>query len=316
MQTIGAPPPRAERPPQDAGPAAPDRPSSPPRATRPPLSLRRAPAREPLDRWAPLGSLVAHGLVIALVALFYSELMPPLVQTADRGTDERVEYLDISQFPATGAPGAPAAAATGAASVAGAPEDAPSARREAGEALGRFPTTAPSGIPDPSPGTGAATPTAAGTPGAAGRAGEALRPGYRDDRLYVDPGALRVEAEKSQHQKYMEHLTARIDAINDSVYGESERARKATDWTKTDKEGRRWGLSPEGIHLGGVTVPRALLPIPLATGDNATLDEARQARRAREEIQRQEDDRARRQAQEEAARRTRARKEAEKKSGG
>src|SRR5690606_22003545 len=59
--------------------------------------------------------------------------------------------------------------------------------------------------------------------------------------------------------------------LNDSLAAESEAARRATDWTFTDKDGRKWGFSPGKVHLGGVTLP---LPINLS----APPDKAREAR--------------------------------------
>jgi hypothetical protein len=50
-------------------------------------------------------------------------------------------------------------------------------------------------------------------------------------------------------------LYAQFDAYNDSTRAAAEAAAKATDWTATDASGGRWGISPEGIHLGKVTLP-------------------------------------------------------------
>lgn len=138
--------------------------------------------------------------------------------------------------------------------------------------------------------------------------GESLRPGYRDGRLYVDPRELRVEQAPARHAEYMAHLQARIDALNDSTYGGGPN----TDWTRTDSEGRRWGVSPEGVHLGGITVPRWLLPIPGPTGTNQDMEEDRERARQRGEIIRQEEERAR----EEARERSRKAAEERRKRGG
>src|SRR5690606_15748281 len=122
------------------------------------------------------------------------------------------------------------------------------------------------------------------------------RPGFRDPRLYVDPAveALKRTDTRSNHERYMEHLTARIQASNDSA-GVASRA-PDTDWTVRDGSGRRWGLSEEGLHLGPLTTPPQLVPRPGATGDNASIEAEREERRQREEIERQEADRAVREA--------------------
>jgi hypothetical protein len=117
---------------------------------------------------------------------------------------------------------------------------------------------------------------------------EALRPGYRDPRLYVSPAPLTID-ERTEHERYMDHLQARIDAVNDSLAIASNRERRTSDWTVTDGSGNRWGLSPEGLHIGGVTVPRAFLPLPAATGDNQSLEAERERQRQRDEIRRQQE---------------------------
>ena len=135
--------------------------------------------------------------------------------------------------------------------------------------------------------------------------GERLRPGFSDPRLYVGPEGL-PRAEKSNHQKYMDHLDARIQASNDSMYAATPRP--DTDWTFKDRSGKKWGLSEKGLHLGGVTVPKELIPRPRPTGTNADLEKARDEQRQRDEIRRQEEDRERRKAREESAKAARERR--------
>jgi hypothetical protein len=157
----------------------------------------------------------------------------------------------------------------------------------------------PGATPGPTaPAPGPQTP-AAGAPEGSSR--DALRPGFRDPRLYVAPQQF-PELQKTEHERYMEHLQARIDAVNDSMRVAANRERRTSDWTVTDGSGNRWGLSPDGLHLGGMTVPRELLPLPAATGDNQSLEADRERQRQRDEIQRQEDDRERRRIQQERTR--------------
>jgi hypothetical protein len=106
-------------------------------------------------------------------------------------------------------------------------------------------------------------------------------------------------AEKSNQQKYMEHLSARIQASNDSVAGTT---RKRPDWTFKDARGRQWGVNDKGVHLGPVTIPKALIPNARSSGTNKEVEAAREVAKQREEIDRQETDRARRAAQAEAIR--------------
>lgn len=50
-------------------------------------------------------------------------------------------------------------------------------------------------------------------------------------------------------------LRGRVDALSDSLLAEEERLRSVTDWTFTDEDGNRWGISPGRIHLGDTSVP-------------------------------------------------------------
>lgn len=142
--------------------------------------------------------------------------------------------------------------------------------------------------------------------GAGGSVSDHVRPGFSDPRLYADPQLARLrEPAVSDAERYRQHFEARVRALNDSIYGQSG---PNTDWTVKDGDGNRWGISEEGVHLGPVTVPRALVPVPPPSGTNADLEAAREQQRQREEIQRQEADRERRQARDEANARARERR--------
>ena len=52
----------------------------------------------------------------------------------------------------------------------------------------------------------------------------------------------------------------------------AEASRRATDWTYTDDQGRRWGVSPGQIHLGGITIP-----VPFGFSAPPSADGARRA---------------------------------------
>jgi len=137
--------------------------------------------------------------------------------------------------------------------------------------------------------------------------GDALRPGTRDPRLYVRPNPLPNLDTRTDYERYMDRIEARIDALNDSMGIAAARNRTTSDWTFTDADGNRWGLSPDGLHLGGVTIPRELIPLPGPTGDNQSLEAARERQRQRDEIIRQEADRERRETQQERIDATRQR---------
>lgn len=84
-------------------------------------------------------------------------------------------------------------------------------------------------------------------------AAERLRPQAGDLRLWapVDPERARLTEE--QIMRLM--LLAELQAMGDSMALAEELARQALDWTYTDAEGKKWGVSPGKLHLGDLTIP-------------------------------------------------------------
>lgn len=102
-------------------------------------------------------------------------------------------------------------------------------------------------------------------------AAERLRLAPGDPRLWrpIDP---ELAAPSPEH--VLETLLAfAIRESNDSVAAAIEAARAATDWTHTDQEGKRWGVSPGKIHLGDITIPLpfGFGPPPDYSGDRAEM---------------------------------------------
>ncbi len=99
--------------------------------------------------------------------------------------------------------------------------------------------------------------------------GERLRIGEGDPRLWqpLDPELLAP----TPHELLELRLAAAIEAANDSAFAEAERLATATDWTHTDAEGKRWGISPGRIHLGDTEIPLpfGFGPPPDYNGDQA-----------------------------------------------
>jgi hypothetical protein len=285
----------------------------PVRRDRPVISLPRPRRGLSFGRGPLAVSLAVHAAAAAIIVLLLS--FGPTITPVERvARTEAVEYIDLD-WP-TGVPGDGAGIESSPASEPAAVNDLPAPRRQPDAGPLVFPGRVPTGIPAPGPsgvGEGTSGGTADGRAGGVGGASDRLRPGFRDPRLYVAPGDLPA-AEKSNQERYMEHLGARIQASNDSVAGAARTPN--TDWTVTDGSGRRWGLSEKGLHLGPVTIPSALVPKPTPTGSNQKREAAEREQQQRGEIQRQEDDRARREAREEAIRRARERAEAERRSKG
>jgi hypothetical protein len=88
-------------------------------------------------------------------------------------------------------------------------------------------------------------------------------PGSAAERLQratIDPGLLSEPSPAAAipltpEERATARVYAGIKSYNDSVADAVERAVSATDWTTTDKDGGRWGISPGQIHLGSVTLP-------------------------------------------------------------
>ncbi len=90
-------------------------------------------------------------------------------------------------------------------------------------------------------------------------AAERLRPHLADPRLWVplDPGLNELTME----QRLELELAGRITEWQDSMSAVAEAQRALTDWTTTDSQGRKWGVSEGKLHLGGLT-----LPLPFSFG--------------------------------------------------
>ncbi len=113
-------------------------------------------------------------------------------------------------------------------------------------------------------------------------AAERLRVRAVDPRLFVsDPRSQYLGAQELLQLD----LDVALSAIRDSIGAAQARADDALDWTWTDGDGGRWGVSPGKIHLGDITLP---LPSSWQMGTSPWNREA-ELRRQREnaEIDRQ-----------------------------
>ena len=218
------------------------------------------------DRRLGVGlSIALHAILLVVLITADVVRLPDLASLLEEpaGGDgaDSVVYLPIDGFPAprTSAtpapvdapPAPPAPLVRTPAPVRGIPA-APTAREPGGQAA------------EPAGGSGAGAGAGAGS-GAGGattgverfnRAVEALRPRGLDPRL--QPGS--VDALRTDHERAALRAYARIRALNDSILAEMAAGQRSLDWTWTDEQGRRWGISPGKLHLGDIEIP-----LPLAT---------------------------------------------------
>lgn len=222
------------------------------------FELRRPDASYSRALWVGLGvSVLVHVWVLAIY--------PWLVRV------EGVEYVARPAPPAVRATGMRAiglVAVEGAGSFASpqapvqiAPVTTPSAGVAA--ARGQIGETYGTGLVPPPP-TGA----------------ERLRPRLQDRRIWapLDRGINDLTAE----QRMELELQGRIADWQDSMAVAAAAERALTDWTRTDAQGRKWGVADGQLHLGDVT-----LPLPFAFGTPVgRRDEIRQRQWEWEEITR------------------------------
>jgi len=144
-------------------------------------------------------------------------------------------------------------------------------------------------------------------------AADRLRVRTGDRRLW-SPLAAEEISELTMQQFLESDLAWRLGLWQDSAAMEDARRRRSLDWTWSDDSGGRWGVSPEGIHLGSVTLPlptfapaygaardRAFIDSELARGTAQvliweTLEERAEAIRRRRDAEREEEARQRAQA--------------------
>ena len=107
------------------------------------------------------------------------------------------------------------------------------------------------------------------------RAADVLRVRSSDTRLWRE--ALPEAFELTEAQRMQLELAGKIEEWADSVAIALAAEYALTDWTTTDDQGRRWGISPGQLHLGDIT-----LPLPFYFSGNS-IQREQAARRAWED---------------------------------
>lgn len=127
-----------------------------------------------------------------------------------------------------------------------------------------------------------------------------IRPGYFDGRVWRDPvvvgnagggGGDRADNLDSIMGFMLTQARDSLDSLNRA---QGRTGRPPGDWTKTDKNGQKWGWDSQGIRLGKVMIPNALLallPLNAATagrmsGNMSQMDAERRLSASRTDIMR------------------------------
>jgi len=137
--------------------------------------------------------------------------------------------------------------------VVAAPEEEPEEEAEAEEVEPAEPEAAAPVPVAPTPARGAEEDEEEGEAvGEYPPAADRLRVGAVDPRLY--PTDFREQYLGTEELLQLD-LDVAVALLRDSLDAASSRSADALDWTWTDSDGKRWGVSPGKIHLGDVTLP-------------------------------------------------------------
>jgi hypothetical protein len=104
-------------------------------------------------------------------------------------------------------------------------------------------------------GTDIVLPPTSGLPGYYGgeTSAERLQPGFRDGRLFGPLPEVFRTLTPEQREELL--IASRFQAWNDSAAAAAAAEAAMRDWTFTDGDGDRWGVSDGQLHLGGLTIP-------------------------------------------------------------
>ncbi len=146
------------------------------------------------------------------------------------------------------------------------PSETPPARVVAPDVV---PTTVP-----PAPVTAEQAPVSEGGSGplvGTGGPTRGIRPTYTGPRVWQAPGEI-VSAPKSAKEKLDSAIVSIIAPFNDSL-AVAAGGRKPGDWT-FEKGGRKYGIDPQYIRLGKLSIPTAVLALlPINQQANPTVSD-------------------------------------------
>jgi hypothetical protein len=130
-----------------------------------------------------------------------------------------------------------------------------------------------------------------------------VRPGYTDERVWRGDvgnggngtgGAARGDRADNLDSIMAAGIMGAADSLDSLARAQGQYGRRPGDWTKTGKNGEKWGWDERGIRLGKFTIPNALLamlPMNAATaasmsGNAAMMESGRRTAAASADIQR------------------------------
>lgn len=256
-----------------SGPVAPEalgqRRGQPPRGTlgRKLSGLPQGERRSPKVVALAVGLHVVVGAVL-IQALTFGHGIPAWLDfgNKDAPTEERLTYVatEPPRTPPTRTPQRPVAQPT-------TPVTTP-------------PSTGPT-VGPPAPGPIVAAPRDTGSAAAGNGIGaidpnvKGVRPDYNDERVWRGPvgggggGGTGTGDRADKLDSIMAGvLTAARDSLDSIARAQGKYGRAPGDWTKTDKNGNKWGWDQQGIRLGKVMIPNALLGLlPLNAGTAGAL---------------------------------------------
>lgn len=105
-------------------------------------------------------------------------------------------------------------------------------------------------------------PTGEGRPSPARSLTERLKPPLLDPRLGSQP-TYSLPPDNSPAAGVRARVSQSIAMYNDSMAAEAAARDRGLDWTKTTKDGKRWGIGPDGkIYLGDIVLPKMVAFTP------------------------------------------------------
>jgi hypothetical protein len=162
------------------------------------------------------------------------------------------------------------------------------------------------GIPEPQDGPETQEISENGVTGA-GSLSDRLRPRALDPRL-SGGSTYSLPPDASPVARLNARIASGLATYNDSVAAETEARQRGLDWTLKTKDGKKWGVGPDGkIHLGDIVLP----PLVAFTPAAGRRDEIRGRNRDFAEIERQANSEIGRQSFNQRVKAIRARKEKE-----